>query len=76
MVECLPGTYREYSVSEVINKVERARPYFNRSRGGVTLSGGEPFFQFDFMRELLKEFKKRDLHTAVDTCLYTSAREN
>ncbi|MBU4535749.1 MAG: pyruvate formate lyase-activating protein [Euryarchaeota archaeon] len=75
MVECLPGTYREYSVSEVINKVERARTYFDRSGGGVTLSGGEPFFQPDFMRELLKEFKQRNIHTVVDTNLYTSAQK-
>ncbi|MCD5383175.1 radical SAM protein, partial [candidate division WOR-3 bacterium] len=75
MVECLPGTYREYSVSEVIDKVERVRPYFNRSGGGITLSGGEPFFQFDFMLVLLREFKKRDIHTAIDSCLYTSSKK-
>ena len=72
MVESLPGTYKEYSVAEVVEKINRARPYFVRSGGGVTLSGGEPFFQFNFIRELLSEFKREGIHTAVDTCLYTS----
>lgn len=73
MVVSLPSADQEYSAAEVVEKVKRARPYFARSGGGVTLSGGEPFFQFDFMQELLKEFKREGIHTAVDTCLYTSA---
>lgn len=75
MVESLPGTYREYSVAEVVEKVKRARPYFARFGGGVTLSGGEPFFQFDFIQKLLKEFKREKIHTAVDTCLYVSTQK-
>jgi pyruvate formate lyase activating enzyme len=72
MVEALPGTYKVYAVEEVVEKVVRARLYFDRSGGGVTLSGGEPFFQFDFIRELLCAIKRAGIHTAVDTCLYTS----
>jgi len=74
MMESLPGSYKEYSVAEVVEKINRARPYFARSGGGVTLSGGEPFFQFNFIRELLHEFKREGIHTAVDTCLYTSTQ--
>ncbi|MCI2426490.1 pyruvate formate lyase-activating protein [Candidatus Acetothermia bacterium] len=75
MVESLPGTYKEYSVAEVVEKVKRARPYFIRAGGGVTLSGGEPFFQFNFMRKLLKEFKREKIHTAIDTCLYIARQK-
>jgi len=77
MQESLPGTYIEYSVAEVVKRVERARSYFTRSRsgGGITLSGGDPFFQFEFMLELLKECKRRDIHTVVDTNLYASSSE-
>ena len=75
MMESLPGTYKEYSVAEVVEKINRARPYFVRSGGGVTLSGGEPFFQFNFIRELLSEFKREGIHTAVDTCLYTPTQQ-
>lgn len=77
MGESLPGTYNEYSVAEVVKRVERARAYFTRSRsgGGITLSGGEPFFQFEFILELLKECKRLKIHTVVDTNLYASSRE-
>ena len=75
MVEPLPGTCKEYSVAEVVEKVKRARPYFARSGGGVTLSGGEPFFQFDFIRELLSEFTNEGIHTTVDTCLYSPRQQ-
>jgi len=74
MRESIPGTYNEYSVAEVIKRVERAKPFFtcSRSGGGITLSGGEPFFQFEFMLNLLKECKRLKIHTVVDTNLYTS----
>jgi len=74
MVEVSPGTSLEYSAAEIVEKVMRVRPYFARSGGGVTLSGGEPFFQFNFMEELLAAFKREEIHTAVETCLYTSTQ--
>ena len=43
---------------------------FFRDGGGVTLSGGECLAQMDFALALLKELKKRELNTAVDTCGY------
>lgn len=75
MAEPPPGSCGEYSITEVVARVNRARPYFVRSGGGVTLSGGEPFFQFDFLRELLAEFKREGIHTAVDTCLYAPTQQ-
>ncbi len=75
MVECLPGTYEEYTVAELVEGITRARPYFDRSGGGVTLSGGEPFFQFNFIRELLGECKREGIHTTVDTCLYAATQQ-
>jgi pyruvate formate lyase activating enzyme len=38
--------------------------------GGVTVSGGEPLMQLDFLEEILKRFKEEDLHTAIDTSGY------
>ena len=65
---------QDYSVLEVIKKIKRTQSYFKNSPsgGGVTLSGGDPFFQFDFILELLKECKKLKIHTVIDTNLYTS----
>ncbi len=55
------------TVEGVLETVERDRPFYIRSGGGVTFSGGEPMLQIGFLREALKECKKREFHTAVDT---------
>lgn len=59
---------REVSVSDVMAEVERDLPFYDRSGGGVTFSGGEPLFQPAFLRDLLQTCKARRLHTALDTC--------
>ena len=56
----------EYSADEIVKKVLRFKPYF-KNGGGVTISGGEPFMQAEFLTELLKKLKKENIHTAVDT---------
>ncbi len=57
----------EITLSEIIDKIERYMNYFYTSGGGVTLSGGEPLLQPNFVLELLRELKKRNIHTAIDT---------
>lgn len=57
----------EAAPEELVKKIIRYRPYFKRG-GGVTLSGGEPFMQAEFVTELLKLLKAEKMHTAVDTC--------
>jgi pyruvate formate lyase activating enzyme len=59
---------KEMSVEEVIAEVEKDRPFYDNSGGGMTLSGGEPLFQLDFTEGLLKLAKERGLHTVLDTC--------
>lgn len=56
------------TVREVLEVVEQDRPFYENSGGGVTLSGGEPLMQPDFALALLRESKRRGLHTALDTC--------
>ena len=51
---------------------EKDKEFYTMSNGGVTLSGGECLIQADFCAELLKELKKNDIHTAVDTCGFVS----
>lgn len=58
------------SVDEVIVEVMKDRIFYDRSGGGLTLSGGEPMFQFEFTKELLQAAKKEHLHTCVETCGY------
>jgi pyruvate formate lyase activating enzyme len=59
---------REHTVAELIRELERDVPYYDRSGGGVTLSGGEPLVQAPFVMDLLRACRKRELHSALDTC--------
>ncbi len=57
----------EMTAQEILKKAVRFKPYFG-NEGGITVSGGEPFMQAEFLIELLKECKNQEIHTAVDTC--------
>ena len=61
-------TGREMSVDQVVAAVLRDAPFYRRSGGGVTLSGGEPTSQAQFSRDLLDAFRSHGLDTAVETC--------
>lgn len=58
------------TVEEVVNVVERDLIFYQRSGGGVTLSGGEPLQQPEFATQVLKVCKQRGIHTVLDTCGY------
>jgi pyruvate formate lyase activating enzyme len=55
------------TVDEVMAEVEKDRPFYENSGGGVTFSGGEPLLQIDFVKTLLVQCKKTGLHAVVDT---------
>jgi pyruvate formate lyase activating enzyme len=57
----------DYTVDEIIARIRRDEPFFDRSNGGVTISGGECLCQPEFTREVLKRCKGKGIHTAVDT---------
>ncbi len=57
----------KYTLKEVLYKIKRYINYFMPSGGGVTVSGGEPLLQINFLIELFKELKKLGIHTAIDT---------
>ncbi len=56
------------SVEEVMAIVARDRAYYDRSGGGLTLSGGEPLAQFDFSTRLLTAARHARIGTCVETC--------
>ncbi|KGX84997.1 pyruvate formate-lyase-activating protein [Pontibacillus litoralis] len=56
----------EMTVDNIIKDIQDYLPYIEHS-GGVTVSGGEPLLQVDFLLELFKQCKKLGLHTAIDT---------
>ena len=61
---------QEQSVAELMAQVRRDLPYFLRSAGGLTLSGGEPFLQPEFTAALLAAARQEGIHTAVESCLH------
>ncbi len=60
---------KDVLVKNVIPEVLLDLPYYRRSGGGVTLSGGEVLAQPEFARDLLRAFKNEGLHTAIETTL-------
>jgi pyruvate formate lyase activating enzyme len=65
---------RRWTVAEVIEAVERDRPFYDESGGGVTFSGGEPLLQGPFLLACLAALRARGVHTAVDTSGFASRR--
>ncbi len=65
---------REVAAEEIFRQILRYRAYFG-SKGGVTVSGGEPLLQAAFVRELFSLCKKEGIHTALDTsgCIWNEA---
>ncbi|POG24575.1 glycyl-radical enzyme activating protein [Aeromonas bestiarum] len=68
--EALQVCGRDETLDTLMDTILRDRPFFERSGGGVTLSGGEPFMQPDFAAALLARCKAQGLHTAVESCLH------
>lgn len=73
--DCCPTTAltvcgEEKSVEEIMTTVLRDKPFYDRSGGGVTLSGGEPFMNPELARQLFAASRSAGIHTAVETCLH------
>jgi pyruvate formate lyase activating enzyme len=72
MISCVNSAIqfagKYYDISGLIKEIEKERIIFEESGGGVTLSGGEPMLQIDFIEKLVKELKDRNIHITVDTC--------
>jgi len=73
---CIPGALvmmgEEKTASEIVGVVKRDLPFYLRSGGGVTLSGGEPLAQPVFSAEILRLCKAERIHTAIQTCGYAT----
>lgn len=58
------------TVDEVLKEVLADRVFYRNSGGGMTISGGEPLLQWQFVAELCRRAKEEDICTAIDTCGY------
>lgn len=61
-----PSCGKEMSDTEIADEVVKYRHYFGR-KGGITVSGGEPLLQLDFLISLFTLLKQRGISTAIDT---------
>ncbi len=57
---------KEFTAEEVAEKAKRYKEYFGAD-GGITVSGGEPLLQADFVYELFKICKENGINTCLDT---------
>lgn len=55
------------SADDILKKALRYKSYWGTS-GGITVSGGEPLLQIDFLIELFQKAKQQGVHTVIDTC--------
>ncbi len=70
-----PGQARELvgkavTTNEVMKEIRKDLVFYQQSGGGMTVSGGEPLMQIDFLEELLSVCHEEGIHTALDTCGY------
>ncbi|MBO6205210.1 MAG: pyruvate formate lyase-activating protein [Selenomonas sp.] len=56
------------TAAEVLQEMEEYRNFYESSGGGLTVSGGEPLMQPEFLAALLAVAKQKGFHTAIDTC--------
>jgi pyruvate formate lyase activating enzyme len=66
------GDGRPMSVDDVMEKISHYRSFMASSGGGVTITGGEPLMQPEFVREIFRRCRELKIHTTLDTSGYTS----
>lgn len=63
---------QEKTVDQILEEVLKDQDFYEESGGGLTLSGGEIFAQFEFAKEILAKAKEEGLHTAIETTAFTN----
>lgn len=66
--EALRIVGKSYTPAELLEEAMSDMPFFVSSGGGITLSGGEPTCQADFLTSFLPLCKEKELHIALETC--------
>lgn len=65
--QCLKIFGEEMSAKKVVDEILKDKNYYESSGGGVTISGGEPTVQYEFLIEILRLCKEEGLHTCIET---------
>ena len=67
-----PDDGKEVTVDELITDIQKYKSYMNFSGGGVTVTGGEPLMQPEFITEVFRRCQELEIHTALDTSGYVN----
>ncbi len=65
----------QYTAEELFREVEKDEAFYRRSGGGVTVGGGEPTMQSEFVGEFLFLCREHFFHRAMETCAMTSSEK-
>lgn len=68
--EAIKSWGQRMSVEDVMKTVRRDRNFYEESGGGITISGGEPLLQKDFVAEVLKACQEEGIHTCLESTFY------
>ncbi|MGL4912734.1 MAG: (2S)-3-sulfopropanediol dehydratase activating enzyme [Romboutsia sp.] len=63
------------SVQECMKEIRKDKGYYDRSGGGVTISGGEPLLQSDFVLEVFKACKDEGIQTCLESSFYAEWKD-
>ncbi len=64
----------KHDSSSLLKELLKDEIFYDESGGGVTFSGGEPFYQFEFLKDMLKKCKNSYINTVVDTSGFVSEK--
>ncbi|MFX0010564.1 MAG: glycyl-radical enzyme activating protein, partial [Candidatus Hermodarchaeota archaeon] len=78
-VEACPSTTltmlgQWWDLDTLFHEIEKEKIFFDKAKGGITVSGGEPTIQHEFLLKLFKLCKENGISTALDTCGYSSKK--
>ncbi|MBU8922203.1 MAG: glycyl-radical enzyme activating protein [Bacteroidales bacterium] len=68
--DCFTGP--AVTIDNLMSEIKKDSVFYDQSSGGVTMSGGEPLMQPDFLKELLSACTESGIHTTLDTSGYSS----
>ncbi len=67
--EAVKAWGRRMTADQIMQEVRRDKGYYDRSGGGITVSGGEPLLQTELTAELFRQCREEGIHTCCETCL-------
>jgi len=63
-----------WTLEDLYHDIQKDKVYYTQSNGGITVSGGEPTIQSEFIINFLNKCQENDISTAIDTCGYASGK--